>query len=155
MLLMVVLIVSALAACSEEDKNNDNQAEKNDSTETTDGATSEEIENEYYKNVVEILKDEGYEVTNTTAGDTDFFTDTKSSFSTEVNGEDMLTFQMFEIDPNSEHLKNAKETGMGQAEYEGEVAEIPVLVIGNYFVFMAEGHPDQPDIYKLLQEKLK
>lgn len=155
MLLLVALIVSALAACSGDDKNNDNQTPEKDSTEQTDGATSGEIEDEYYKNVVEILKDEGYEVTNITGGDPEFFTDTKSSFGAEVNGEDMLQLQLFEIDPNSEHLKNAKATGMGQAEYEGEVAELPVLVIGNHYIFLAEGHPDQLAIYKLFQEKLK
>ncbi|GEN81802.1 hypothetical protein SLU01_01140 [Sporosarcina luteola] len=160
MILLMALIVSALAACSGDDKGDAADSTDADVTEQTDGTSGDEpnsavLDNEYFKNVVDILKAEGYELTNFTDGDTDFFTDTQSSFAVQVNGEDMLTLQVFEMDPDSEHLKNAAETGMGQAEFEGEVAEIPVLVIDNHYFFLAEGHPDQEDIYKLLQEKLK
>ena len=157
MTLLMAMLVAALAACSGDEKKDEEQA--TDST-VTEGTSDEDVAvestgNEYYDNVVAILKDAGYEVTNVTDGDPEFFTDTKNAFSAEINGEDMLTLQLFEIDPDSEYLKNAKETGMGQAEFEGEVAEIPVDVIGNHYIFLAEGHPDQEDVIKLLKEKLQ
>ncbi|QTD40843.1 hypothetical protein [Sporosarcina sp. Te-1] len=170
MVLMMAFLVMALAACGDdkkddgktegaEDKNNTEQAEGADDAEGSEGteeASGDILEDEYYNNLVNILKDAGYDLGNVEVGDNDFFVDTKSSMKVALNGEDMLPLQVYEIDPDSESLKAAQETGLAPAEFEGQKFDQEgVLVIDNHYFFLSEGHPDQADVYKLLEEKLK
>lgn len=162
MLLLAVVMIGALAACGGDDKDKDKDADKTppaSETETPDAGETEAPEatgNEYYDSVVTILTDAGYEVANAHVDEElDFFTDTVSSFSIEINQEDMLPLQMYQIKADSEHLATAKETGMGQAGFEGEVFESEVVVIGDYYFFLGEGHPDSEAVITLLKEKLQ
>ncbi|MBB4823273.1 putative small lipoprotein YifL [Sporosarcina luteola] len=170
MVLMMAFLVMALAACGDDkkdngkaegtgDKDNTEQTEGTDNAEDTEGteaASGDVLADEYYKNIVDILKDAGYEVDNVQEADTDFFVDAKSSMKLDINGENILPLQVYEIDPDSESLKTAQETGLAPAQFEGQTFEQEgVEVIGNHYFFLAEGHPNQADVIKLLQEKLK
>lgn len=167
----MAMLVMALAACGTDKKDEGQAAGTNDTeqaegttddtegsedTEDTAAASGEMLDNEFSNNVLTLLKDAGYDLQNVKGGDTDFFVDTKAALTVEINGEDFLPLQIFEIDPDSDSLKKAQETGMAPVEFEGEKVDYPgVLIIDNYYIFLAEGHPDQADIYKLLEEKLK
>ncbi|GKV57344.1 hypothetical protein NCCP2222_32910 [Sporosarcina sp. NCCP-2222] len=169
MVLLMALLVMALAACGDDkkdegqaagtnDTDNTEQAEgTTDDAEGTEDASTDAVEDEYFQNVIAILKDAGYDVTDIKENyDNSFFVDTISSVAAVINGEDVLQFQAYEIDPDSESLKQAQETGLAPAEFEGQKFDYEgIIVIGNHYFFLAEGHPDQADIYKLLEEKLK
>lgn len=171
MVLLMAMLVMALAACGDDKKDAEKAEGTNgtDNTEQAEGTTDnaegsedtaavsgEMLDDEFSNNVLTILKDAGYEVEKVEAGETDFFVDTKAAMKADINGEDFLPLQVFEIDADSDSLKKAQETGLAPVEFEGEKVDYPgVLVIDNYYIFLAEGHPDQADIYKLLEEKLK
>lgn len=135
--------------------------------ETTDAAAGEiepnefgeiidpaSVDNEYFKSIHQLLKDAGYEVGDLQATDHGFFF-AKQAVSFEVNGEDMLPMQIYDLDPASEHLAKAKENnGLAPATFDGQEGEIPVKVYDHYYFFIGEGHPDAEAIYKLLDEKL-
>lgn len=167
-LLLMLALSLVLAACSS-DKAKDK--EKEDKPATNEAATVEEnpngvsdgaggmydptsVDNEFFKSVHTLLKNEGYEVGELIATDYTFLK-ARQSVRFTVNGEDILQLQIHDLDPASEDLAIAKETGMAPAVYEGQEGEIPVLVLDHYYLFMKEGHPDQEDIYKLLEEEYK
>ncbi|MBS4200980.1 hypothetical protein KHA93_15185 [Bacillus sp. FJAT-49732] len=173
LLLVLTLILStALAACGGDKANNEKadgkgneEQVKGEDQGADEGQASEEewpeelinpeaANNEYFIKVHDLLKENGYEVGELTPSDYSFF-NAKMAAQIEINGEDMFTLQMYDLDPADENLEHARKTGMGTAEYAGEKGEIPVLVIDHYYFFLAEGHPNYEDVYKLLEEKLK
>lgn len=167
-LLMMLVLAMALAACNsegdsakagkDEGKKASEQTEKDEAAgevEAVEGLVDpKSVENEYFKSVHALLKEEGYEVGELKAEDHTFF-DAKQAVSIEVDGEDMLPLQIFDLDKDNKHLADAKKTGMGWATFDGQEGEIPVLVIDHYYFFMNEGHPKQKELYDLLEKKLK
>ncbi|CEG29392.1 hypothetical protein [Bacillus sp. B-jedd] len=167
-LLMMLVLAMALAACSSDGGNakaGEDKGKKSEEQAGKDEAAGEEegieglvdpksVENEYFKSVHALLKEEGYEVGELIAEDHTFF-DAKQAVSIEIDGEDMLPLQIFDLDKDNKHLADAKKTGMGWATFDGQEGEIPVLVIDHYYFFINEGHPKQKEIYDLLEKKLK
>lgn len=162
LLLLVLTLTFVLAACNNDKEEADASSDVQTSTGTTDETTEVDgevidptsVDNEFFKSVEKLLKDKGYDVGELQASDHAFFM-AKQAVSMEIDGEDMLTFQIYDLDPSDANLAKAKETGMGLATFEGEQGEIPVLAIDHYYFFLAEGHPAQKDIYKLLEETYK
>lgn len=166
-LLMMLVLAMALAACNsegdakagkDEGKKTEEQAGKDEAAGEEEGIEGvvdpKSVENEYFKSVHALLKEEGYEVGELTATDHAFF-DAKQAVSIEVDGEDLLPLQIFDLDKDNKHLADAKKTGMGWATFDGQEGEIPVLVVDHYYFFMNEGHPKQKEIYDLIEKKLK
>lgn len=176
-LLMTILLAVGLAACGD-DKGKTDDGDKNITGQEADGNESgndaedagagagaedewpeevinpEAVNNEYFIKVRDLLEENGYEVGELIAFDYSFF-DGVMAGAIEINGEDMFPLQIFELREDDENLEHAKETGLGIAEYAGEKGEIPVLAIDHYYFFLAEGHPDQEAVYKLLKENLE
>jgi hypothetical protein len=166
MLLLLTLVLGMmLAACNSQSatdgkkdpaktEQKDEQTNKDDAVSDDDYDKEIEVTNPKFKEIIELLKENGYETGKTTAGDRQMF-DAKDSTSVEINGEDQLPLNMFEFDPSSEKLAAAKKTGNAPVEFEGEKSELPVLVIGHFEFFLAEGHPDFKNVFKLLKDKFK
>ncbi|WP_391207611.1 hypothetical protein [Psychrobacillus sp. L4] len=164
LLMLMLTLTFVLAACNDDKKetgNADAEAPKEEqvSTDETTEVSGEivdptSVDNEFFKTVETLLKEKGYDVGELKATDHGFF-GAKQAVAMEIDGEDMLPLQIYDLDPADENLVKAKETGMGMATFEGEQGEIPVLAIDHYYFFLGEGHPAQKDIYKLLEETYK
>lgn len=160
LLMLLLALTFTLAACNndkkEADATTEEQTSQSDATEEVSGEVVDptSVDNEFFKSVEKLLKDKGYEVGELQATDHEFF-GAKQAVAMEIDGEDMLPLQIYDLDPADENLAKAKETGMGMATFEGESGEIPVLAIDHYYFFLGEGHPAQKDIYKLLEETYK
>jgi|SRR5690625_2320074 len=125
----------------------DNENAANDNGEEADAGDA--ADNEGFQEFISLLEDEGMDV-DVQAGNEDV-TDYTDSIDLIVNGEDMLTVEVYEMEADSENLKNAKENGEVEVVFEGMEGELPAKAKGNYVFLLAEGHPDLDAIEDIIE----
>ncbi|MBD7984222.1 hypothetical protein H9649_06500 [Sporosarcina sp. Sa2YVA2] len=162
-LFLVMVLGLALAACGD-DKKDDGDKDKADvttgekedgATDATEGASEDapEFTDEFYKQVYDTLKDKGYELEVVGKEEDNIMLGVTDNTRIMINQEDFLPLQIFTIEPGTEFLAEAKETGEWPLEYEGERGMVPVVLIGeDHFVFFGEGHPNYADVIAALEE---
>ncbi|WP_217587138.1 LptM family lipoprotein [Lentibacillus saliphilus] len=172
-MLMMVLAVG-LAACGDSDENNNANGENNDQeqanvdngdngSENADGAEegdadeaagedSDALGDENYQQIVDLLKDNDFEVTDVQEGYDDVI-GSEGSVTMVVNGEDMLALQVYKMEEGHENLDKINESGTATLEFEGQQGDVEgFYAIGNYAIFLAEGHPDSEAVETLLKD---
>lgn len=156
-LLMVLTLGIVLAACDDgagqkpaNDQPNGNDAENNEGG--AEGIGTDEVDNAFFKQVAEKLEEKGFEIKLAGYEVDPMFLDVIENQRIEVNKEDFMPLEIYEIDPDSEHLATAEEKGEFPVEYEGEKGALPVEVKDNYIFFLAEGHPDFDAIFEAIHE---
>lgn len=165
-LLLIMVVVAGLAACNGEDNSNVDKAKDDEQEQSDVNATDESSvesggdadaetsnsDNENFDQVFEILESNGLEISDKQAGHDDLSGSIQSMIAS-INGEEILTFEVYEMEPDHENLIQAKETGQATMVFEGQEGEINVLtVIDNYVFLLPEGHPDCEKVKTLLEE---
>lgn len=154
---MMMIVAGALAACGD-DASKDNpakpetEAADSGATDAADGeASSEDVDptDPNFDKIIELLKAEGLEVGEKTTGYADIDGATQV-MSVVINGEDMLPFQVYMMEPDSENLKSAKEKGEVTMEFEGQSGQIPMEAKDDFLYFIADGHPDHDKVYDVM-----
>lgn len=157
LVLMMMIVAGALAACGGESPKEDAGAKD---TEATDGGATDSGAEAGDENVdptdpnfdliIDLLKDAGLEVGDKTTGYADI-DGTLQVMTVVIEGEDMLPLQVYKMEPDSDNLKSAKEKGVVTMEFEGQSGEIPMEAKDDFLYFLAEGHPDQEKVYKVME----
>ncbi|WP_025784542.1 hypothetical protein [Sporosarcina sp. D27] len=156
LVLMMMIVAGALAACGgdatkDESAKPDTEATDSDTTDSGAEASAEDVEptDPNFDRILDLLKDAGVEVGEKTTGYADIAGATQV-MNVVINGEDMLPFQVYMMDPDSENLKSAKEKGEVTMEFEGQEGQIPMEVKDDFLYFIADGHPDRDKIYDVM-----
>lgn len=154
MLIMVLTLGVVLVACG--DNTNTPKEPSNTVEEGNDNGSGDfvsgEVDNEYFKKVIAKLKEKGFEVEPKGFEQDPLFVDVKENQHIEINKEDFMPLEVYEIEEDSEHLKEAEETGEFAAEFEGQKGMLPVHIYGKYIFYLAEGHPDFDAIFEAIDE---
>lgn len=153
-----------LAACSNEPGESATSASSGsaavESSEITSSSVenapaASEVTNADFQKMITILTDKGFELSEPVTGENDV-KGAKDNVLFDINKEDVLPFQAFEMDPDDENLAKAKDTGMVVLEFEGQEGEVPAdLVLDHYIIFLPEGHPDRDEVLEVLQNEFK
>lgn len=150
-----------LAACGNEATNTgDSEASTASSVVEHSGVASSveanaNVTNENFLQVIEIIRSNGFDISEPAVGDNDV-KGAKDNVYFNINEEDLLPFQVFEMEPGDENLQLAKDSGNVVLEFEGMEGEVPAdLVNENYIFFLPEGHPDRDDVLKALEEEFR
>ncbi|MGN7410360.1 MULTISPECIES: hypothetical protein [unclassified Sporosarcina] len=153
---MMMIVAGALAACggdTAKDETAKPDTEAADSGATDDGAdTSDENvdpTDANFDQILDLLKDAGLEVGEKTTGFADI-DGTTQVMNVVINGEDMLPFQVYMLEPDSENLKSAREKGEVTMEFEGQEGQIPMETKDDFLYFIADGHPDRDKVYDVM-----
>lgn len=155
-LLTVLVLGLVLTACGD-----DNKSEKPNTNEGGNALNDPNVEvdpdfdplaNEYFKKVYDKMEEKGFEVELAGYEPDPMFVDVRENFRMVINKEDILTFEVYDIDPDSEHLATAAETGEFPVEFEGQEGTIPAKVNGHHIFYLAEGHPDFKAIMEAVDE---
>ncbi|MUV38209.1 hypothetical protein JNUCC1_02045 [Lentibacillus sp. JNUCC-1] len=168
--MLMMVLIAGLAACGDAEadgKANDNENNAQDEVadeatndnaaeEANDNSASEDaddpLENENFAQVVDILKENDYEVTDVQSGFDDVV-GSEDSVTMVVNGEDMLTLQVFKVEDGHENLNKINETGEATLEFDGQQGDVAgFYAIGNYAFFLGEGHPDSEEVETLIKD---
>jgi len=179
LLMMVVFAVGMVACGSDKDNNNEgndnanNQQEENNGNnagngnedannngnednsgnENAEGDAEGATEKPGFQEFISLLEAEGLEV-EVQAGNEDV-PDYKDSINLVVNGEDMLLVEIYEMEADSDNLKQAHENGEVTVVFEGMEGELPAKAKGNYVFLLAEGHPDLETIENIIDNDFK
>lgn len=167
--LMLTMIVAALAACGGDTKDGaagdkpaaegtetageDSADEGADDSTAADGQSAE-LTDPNFEKIIELLKEEGLDVGEMTAGEADIEGSTEVMHVI-IDGEDMLPFQVYKMEPDSENLKSAKEKGEVTYEFEGQSGQIPMDAKGDFLYFLSDGHPDHDKVYDVMENKFE
>ncbi|MCM3757179.1 hypothetical protein M3197_06710 [Sporosarcina aquimarina] len=153
---MLMIVTGALAACGGDSANDnsakpDTEATDTDTTESGADASAENVEptDPNFDKILDLLKEAGVEVGEKTTGIADIAGATQV-MNVVINGEDMLPFQVYMMEPGSENLKSAKEKGEVTMEFEGQEGQIPMEVKDDFLYFIADGHPDHDKVYDVM-----
>ncbi|WP_432355503.1 hypothetical protein [Sporosarcina sp. A2] len=153
---MMMIVAGALAACGD-DTSKDNTAKpetevtESGATEGDGEASSEGVDptDPKFDKIIELLKAKGLEVGEKTTGYADI-NGTTQVMSVVINGEDMLPFQVYMMESESENLKSAKEKGEVTMEFDGQSGQIPMEAKDDFLYFIADGHPDHDKVYDVM-----
>lgn len=153
---MMMIVAGALAACGGEgEKDNtakpDTEAAESGATDDGADASAENVDptDANFDQILDLLKDAGLEVGEKTAGFADI-EGTTQVMNVVINGEDMLPFQVYMMEPDSENLKSAREKGEVTMEFEGQEGQIPMESKDDFLYFIADGHPDHDKVYDVM-----
>ena len=154
---MMMIVAGALAACggdTAKDETAKPDTEAADSGATDEGAADASAENvdptdANFDQILDLLKDAGLEVGEKTTGFADI-DGTTQVMNVVINGEDMLPFQVYMLEPDSENLKSAREKGEVTMEFEGQEGQIPMETKDDFLYFIADGHPDRDKVYDVM-----
>lgn len=153
---MMMIVAGALAACggdAAKDETAKPDTEVADSGATDDGAdaSAENVDptDANFDQILDLLKDAGLEVGEKTTGFADI-DGTIQVMNVVINGEDMLPFQVYMLEPDSENLKSAREKGEVTMEFEGQEGQIPMETKDDFLYFIADGHPDHDKVYDVM-----
>lgn len=169
LLLFLALALSLfLAACGgdkaeEGTKNEDTGSSQTagepaqDEEDELDVVNAAAVDDEFFKSIKSLLEENGYEVSAFEPSAHLLFPGATQAIQMVIDGEDGLPLMVYDLDPASEDLAKAKETGKPVMEYAGERVERDDVLLFNdhYYAFLAMGHPKHDDIYKLLEENFK
>lgn len=156
-LLMVLVLGIVLVACGDgAGEKPENEQPNGNNAGNNEGGTEEigagEVDNAFFKQVAEKLEEKGFEVKPAGYEVDPMFLDVVENQRLEINKEDFMPLEIYEIEKDSEHLATAEETGEFPVEFEGEKGTLPVEVKDNYIFFLAEGHPDFDAIFEAIHE---
>lgn len=154
-LLMALVLGLVLTACGDGNKtengNGNESAGANEGSNVEADLDFDPLKNDFFKKVYDKM-DEKFDVKLAGYDPEPLFLDVKENFRMKINKEDMLTFEVYEIDPDSEYLATAEETGEFPIDFEGQEGTIPVKVVDNYIFFLVEGHPDFDAVMEAVDE---
>lgn len=172
-LLAVLILTVGLVACGDDKKDEEKPDESADAGETEgsedegEEAGSEDAEgedneegssdgefssNEKFNELLTLLNDNGMDVKVVSEGNVDVVGATDGVMA-EINGEDLFTFEAFEVEEGHENLAQVEETGEVTMDFEGMEGEVPAWSKGNFVFMLAEGHENYDEIVELIENE--
>lgn len=163
-LLAVLILTVGLVACGDDEKEEetntdtteeageetdgeDEGEEKEDSAEDGDSERSGKLDE-----LLTLLEDNGMEVNVTGEGNLDIVGSTASIIA-EINGEDLFTFEAFELEEGHENIAQVEESGEATMDFDGMKGEVPAWNKGNFVFLLPEGHEDYDEIVELIENE--
>src|SRR5699024_2281539 len=172
-LLAVLMLAVGLVACGDDKK----EDEGKEGEETRQGAGDEEeaddeeeaagekegdeeeaatdgefSSNEKLNELLTLLEANGLEVNVISEDNLDVIGSTHAVM-VEVNGDDLFTFEAFELEEGHENLSQVEETGQVTMEFDGMEGEVPAWSKGNFVFMLPEGHANYDEIVDIVDNE--
>lgn len=167
-LLAVLILTVGLVACGDDNDTEEPATEPEETEQDTDGEEADEDEsaddeseevadgefaaNEKINEVLTLLDDNGFEVSNVIDGNLDVVGSTDGIMA-EINGDDLFLFEAVELEEGHENIDQVQNDGEVTMEFEGQQGEVPAWGKGNYVFLLAEGHEDYEEIVELIENE--